>query len=73
VNQLCTRSGFVTTDKTHQEPLTKLRQDLGEVFVAALADPATIEMLLGSDGTLWQERLGGPEPWHLIDILTRRL
>ena len=40
--------------------LEKLRRDLGEVFMAALNDPKTIEILLNADGRLWQERLGEP-------------
>lgn len=36
----------------------KLRRDFGEVFLAALADPETVEILLNPDGTVWQERLG---------------
>src|SRR5271165_1541625 len=39
--------------------LEKLRRDFGPVFLAALADPLTIEILLNADGTLWQEKLGG--------------
>ena len=38
----------------------KLQKDLGEVFLAALADPETVEILLNADGTLRQERLGQP-------------
>lgn len=30
------------------------------MFLAALADPETVEILLNADGTLWQERLGQP-------------
>ena len=39
--------------------LEKLRRDFGPVFLAALNDPQTIEILLNADGTLWQEKLGG--------------
>jgi type IV secretion system protein VirB11 len=35
-----------------------LRRDFGGVFLVALADPETVEILLNPDGTLWQERLG---------------
>src|SRR5580704_754259 len=45
-------------DGTHERNLAKLRKDLGEVFLAALADPETVEIVLNADGTLWQERLG---------------
>jgi Flp pilus assembly CpaF family ATPase len=44
---------------TVERQLKKLRRDFGEVFLAALADPETVEILLNPDGTLWQERLGG--------------
>ena len=43
---------------TNERQLEKLRRELGEVFLAALADPETVEILLNPDGTLWQERLG---------------
>ena len=39
--------------------LEKLRRDLGPVFMGALNDPDTIEILLNADGILWQEKLGG--------------
>jgi len=43
---------------TNERQLEKLRRELGEVFLAALVDPETVEILLNPDGTLWQERLG---------------
>jgi len=36
----------------------KLARDLGPVIMGALADPKTVEIMLNSDGKLWQERLG---------------
>jgi hypothetical protein len=30
------------------------------VLLAVLGDPATVEILLNADGTVWQERLGEP-------------
>lgn len=36
----------------------KLRRECGEVFMSALNDPLTIEIMLNPDGSLWQERLG---------------
>jgi hypothetical protein len=47
-------------DGTLERQLAKLRKDLGEVFLAALADPDTVEIVLNADGTLWHERLGEP-------------
>jgi type IV secretion system protein TrbB len=44
---------------TVERQLEKLRRDFGDVFLAALADRETVEILLNPDGTLWQERLGG--------------
>src|SRR5271155_3944368 len=41
-----------------ERQLEKLRRDFGEVFLGALADPDTVEILLNPDGTLWRERLG---------------
>jgi type IV secretion system protein VirB11 len=43
---------------TVERQLEKLRRDFGDVFLAALADAETVEILLNPDGTLWQERLG---------------
>ena len=43
---------------TLERQLEKLRRDLGDVFLQALADSETVEILLNPDGTLWQERLG---------------
>jgi type IV secretion system protein VirB11 len=40
--------------------LEKLRRDLGDTILSALADAQTIEIVLNSDGKLWQERLGEP-------------
>jgi type IV secretion system protein VirB11 len=37
---------------------TKLRRDLGDLLLGALADPRTVEVMLNADGVLWQERLG---------------
>ena len=45
---------------TYERQLANLRMDLGEVFLAALEDPETVEIVLNADGTLWQERLGEP-------------
>lgn len=38
----------------------KLSRNLGPVFINALHDPKTVELMLNADGTLWQERLGEP-------------
>lgn len=38
----------------------KLERDMGPVFLAALHDPKTVELMLNADGRLWQERLGEP-------------
>jgi Flp pilus assembly CpaF family ATPase len=45
-------------DGTYERQLAKLRKDLGEVFLAALADPDTVEIMLNANGALWCERLG---------------
>ena len=42
-------------DAAQARRLEKLRRDFGPVFLAALNDPQTIEILLNADGTLWQE------------------
>jgi type IV secretion system protein TrbB len=41
-----------------ERQLEKLRRDCGPEFLTALNDPKTIELVLNSDGVLWQERLG---------------
>ena len=38
---------------TVERQLEKLCRDFGEVFLDALADPETVEILLNPDGTLW--------------------
>jgi len=70
MKQLSAHIGFVTSEGTQERKLEKLRRDLGEVFLAALADPATVGILLNADGTLWQERLHEPEPWRPIEFLS---
>lgn len=37
---------------------SKLRRELGDVVMAALADPAVVEIMLNPDGTLWEDRHG---------------
>ena len=58
----------MASDGTLERQLSKLRKDLGEVFLAALADPETVEICLNADGTLWQERLG--EPLRMIGTMS---
>ena len=36
----------------------KLERDCGPVFMGAMRDPLTVEVMLNADGKLWQERLG---------------
>ncbi len=50
----------MTSDGTVERQLAKLRKDLGEVFLAALAHSDTVEVVLNADGTIWHERLGEP-------------
>jgi hypothetical protein len=69
MKQLSAHIGFVTSEGTHERQSEKLRRDLGEVFLAALADPATVGILLNADGTLWQGRLREPEPWRPIETM----
>jgi hypothetical protein len=52
------QSGMIS-DATHERNLAKLRKDFGEVFLAALEDPETVEIVLNADGILWQERARG--------------
>ena len=41
----------MNTDNTYNRTIDKLRKDLGEVFLSALADPETVEIILNADGT----------------------
>lgn len=36
----------------------KLERDMGPLLLSALHDPKTVELMLNTDGRLWQERLG---------------
>ena len=45
----------------------KLARDMGPELLAALADPKTVEIMLNSDGKVWQERLGEPMR-HIHDL-----
>ncbi len=44
----------------NKRAIEKLRRDLGQLMVDALADPKTVELLLNADGSIWQECLGKP-------------
>ena len=48
----------MTDVSTKERAKRKLERDIGEVLVNALHDPATVEVMLNADGTLWQESLG---------------
>ena len=69
----CAHTGSVNGTETQQRPFEELRRDLGDTFLAAVADPATVGMLLNTDGTLWQERLGESEAWRPIETMTASL
>ena len=45
-------------DSIKERAKKKLERDMGPVLIAALNDPKTVEIMLNSDGRLWQERLG---------------
>ncbi len=47
-------TGTATQIRGHE----KLRRECGELFLKALEDRQTIELLLNADGKLWQEKLG---------------
>jgi hypothetical protein len=56
--------GLATSDgRPAEERAVKMRRDLGEVFLAVLADPATVGIILNTDGSLWQARARGGERW----------
>ena len=45
-------------DSIKERAVKKLERDMGGLLLSALNDPATIEIMLNADGSLWQERLG---------------
>ncbi|CAD7741871.1 type II/IV secretion system family protein (plasmid) [Xanthomonas hydrangeae] len=45
----------------------KLERDMGTELLAALNDPKTVEIMLNSDGKVWQERLG-EQMRHICDL-----
>ena len=45
-------------DEKQHRLLRKLRGELGSIVLKALADPATVEIMLNSDGQLWVEKVG---------------
>ncbi len=48
----------VAHDEQHQRLETKLRRELGETVLAALADDRTEDILLNPDSSLWVKRIG---------------
>lgn len=62
---------------SRQRSLESLQRHAGELFLKALADPLTIELMLNPDGVLWQERLGeemhpiGHMETHRVEALFR--
>lgn len=50
----------MNNDVTSYRMMEKLEKDFGPVFLSALKDPDTVEIILNSDGSLWQEKLGEP-------------
>ncbi|KGP23805.1 conjugal transfer protein TrbB [Xanthomonas citri pv. fuscans] len=45
----------------------KLERDMGTELLAALNDPKTVDIMLNSDGKVWQERLG-EQMRHICDL-----
>lgn len=45
-----------------------LKARLGPVFLSALEDPLTVEIMLNPDGSLWQEKLGQKQPERIGQI-----
>jgi type IV secretion system protein TrbB len=58
----------VLDDSFGARGIRKLERDLGVDVLTALNDPKTVEVMLNSDGVLWQERLG--EPMRIIGEMT---
>lgn len=56
-------------DSVKHRAKVKLTRDAGPLLIDALNDPKTVEVVLNSDGRLWQERLG--EPMRCIGSLRR--
>ena len=49
-----------TADSVKERARRKLERDAGPLFLSALTDSRTVEILVNQDGSLWQERLGEP-------------
>jgi P-type conjugative transfer ATPase TrbB len=45
-------------DELHERRLEGIRHAMGEVMLAAMADPEVVEVFLNPDGTLWAEKFG---------------
>jgi type IV secretion system protein TrbB len=45
-------------DEQRSRLLAKLRRELGDTVLAALADPSVIEVMLNPDGALWLDKFG---------------
>lgn len=62
---------------SRQRSLESLQRHAGDLFLKALVDPLTIELMLNPDGVLWQERLGedmcpiGRMETHRVEALFR--
>ena len=54
------QSNVTVIDDKQKRLIDSLERNLGEVFLAALRDPLTIEVMLNPDGKLYQEKLGMP-------------
>ena len=48
----------IAQDEQHNRLEAKLRRELGEIVLAALADERTEDILLNPDGSLWVKRMG---------------
>src|SRR5690349_17424488 len=51
-------TALMIQDEQRQRFDAKLRRDLGDVILAALADPRTEDVLLNRDSTLWSKSMG---------------
>ena len=52
--------------REHSRTQNKLKQDLGERVLSALADEAIYEILLNPDGTLWVDGYKGKHEYGLM-------
>jgi len=58
----------IPEDTKLQRAKDRLRAACGPLILAAIEDPATVEVMVNPDGTVWQEKLGSHSPHQISKI-----